>query len=71
MAATTRVYTIRLAARTLGRDEDLPWNLADHLESEDGMLWIYDVDSVEILAFTDVDLKTLREIIRDQIDQPG
>ena len=38
--------------RFLGRDEDLLWELADQLEPEDGMLWVYDIDGVEIPAFT-------------------
>lgn len=71
MAAITRVYTIRLAARILGRDEDLLWDLSDQLEPEDGKLWIHDVDDIETLAFTDFGLETLKEIISDQIDRAG
>jgi hypothetical protein len=33
------------------------------------MLWIYDVDDIETLAFTDFGIETLREIISDQIDR--
>jgi len=71
VAAITRVYTIRLAARILGRDEDLLWDLSDQLEPEDGKLWIHDVDDIETLAFTDFGLETLKEIISDQIDRAG
>jgi hypothetical protein len=39
VAAITRVYTVRLAAKILGRVEELLWELADQLEPEDGMLW--------------------------------
>jgi hypothetical protein len=35
------------------------------------MLWIYDLDGVEILAFTDDGIVALREIISDQIDKAG
>jgi hypothetical protein len=70
MAAITRVFTIRRAAQILGRDEQLLWDLSDQLDPEDGMLWIYDIDSVETLAFTDFGIENLREIIRDQIDPP-
>jgi hypothetical protein len=32
-------------------------------------LWVYDIDRVEILAFTGDGIEALREIIKDQIDQ--
>src|SRR5262249_3232388 len=34
------------------------------------LLWVYDIDRVEILAFTGDGVEALREIIKDQIDQP-
>ncbi len=70
MAAITRVYTIRMAAKMLGRTEDLLWDLSDQLKPEDGMLWIHDIDGIETLAFTDFGLENLQEIISDQIDRP-
>jgi hypothetical protein len=39
VAAITRVYAVRLAAKILGRVEELLWELADRLEPEKGMLW--------------------------------
>jgi hypothetical protein len=71
VAAISHVFTIRRAAQILARDESLLWDLSDQLEREDGMLWIYDLDGVEILAFTDDGIEALREIIRDQIDKAG
>lgn len=69
MAAITRVFTIRRAAEILSRDEDLLWNISDQLDPEDGKLWVYDVDGIETVAFTDFGLENLREIISDQIDR--
>lgn len=70
MAAVTRVFTLQRAARMLERDEELIWNLADQLDPEDGVLWIYDVDNDEgIMAFTDFGLDNLKQIITDQIDR--
>ena len=71
MAAVTRVFTIRRAAEILGRDEELLWDISDQLDPEDGKLWIYDVDGIETMAFTDFGLENLREIISDQIDRTG
>lgn len=70
MAAITHVFTIRRAAQILGRDEQLLCDLSYQLEPEDGVLWIYDVDAIETLAFTDFGIENLREIIRDRIDRP-
>ncbi len=70
MAAVTRVFTLQRAARMLERDEELIWNLADQLDPEDGVLWVYDVDNDDgIMAFTDFGLDNLKEIIADQIDR--
>ena len=71
VAAIGHVFTIRRAAQILARDESLLWDLSDQLEPEDGMLWIYDLDGAEILAFTDDGIEALREIISDQIDKTG
>lgn len=69
MAAIAHVFTIRRAAQILGRDEDVLWNLSDQLEPEDGALWVHDIGGTETLAFTDLGIETLREIIRDQVDR--
>jgi hypothetical protein len=68
MAAISCVFTVRRAARMLGRDEDLLWDLLDQIEPEDGLLWVYDVD-LEVPAFSERGMETLREIIIDQIDK--
>jgi hypothetical protein len=69
MAAISHVFTIRRAAQILGRDEDLLWDLLEQFEPEDGLLWVYDIDEVEVPAFTSFGLDNLREIIADQIDR--
>jgi hypothetical protein len=69
MAAISYVFTIRRAAQILGRDEELLWDLSDQLEPEDGKLWVHDIDGVDILAFSEFGIETLREIIADQVDR--
>jgi hypothetical protein len=71
MAAISHVFTIRRAAHMLGRDEDLLWDLSNQLQPQDGKLWVYDIDGVEILAFTADGIEVLIEIIKDQIDRVG
>jgi hypothetical protein len=67
VAAIDFVYSIRKAAEILGRTENLLWDIADQLEPEDGKLWVDDVDDVEFIAFTQLGLENLREIINDQV----
>ena len=71
MAAIAHVFTIRRVAQILGRDEDLLWDLSDQLEPEDGVLWVYDIDGIETLAFSDAGIETLREVVKDQVDRTG
>ena len=71
MAAIAHVFTIRRVAQILGRDEDLLWDQSDQLEPEDGVLWVYDIDGIETLAFSDAGIETLREIVKDQVDRTG
>jgi hypothetical protein len=71
MAAISHVFTIRRAAQILGRDENLLWELLNQLVPEDGLLWVCDVENVEVPAFTSFGMETLREIISDQIDNAG
>jgi hypothetical protein len=71
MAAISHVFTIRQVAQILGRDKDVLWKVSDQLEPEDGMLWGYDIDGSEILAFSDDGINALRDFIRDQIDRTG
>lgn len=69
MAAISHVFTIRRAAQILRRNEDLLWKLLEQFEPEDGLLWVYDIDDIEVPAFTDFGMENLREIITDQIDK--
>lgn len=69
MPAISSVFTIQRTAEILSRNESLLWDLSGQLEPEDGKLWVHDIDGAEIIAFTPAAIDTLREIIRDQIDQ--
>ena len=45
--------------------------MSNQLAPEDAMLWAYDIDRGEILAFSHDGIEALREIIKDQIDHIG
>jgi hypothetical protein len=68
MAAISHVFTIKRAARILECGEDLLWDLSDQLEPEGGVIWVHDIDDTQTLAFTPLGIETLREIIKDQIN---
>jgi hypothetical protein len=65
MAAPAHAITISRAAELLGEDEELLWDLADQMEPEDGLLWIYGTDDQQTIAFTDPGLEYLRELLRE------
>lgn len=69
MAAPSHAFTLKRAAQILECDEDLIWDIADQLEPEDGMLWVYDAEEIHTLAFTQRGIESLKEIIEDQFTQ--
>jgi hypothetical protein len=65
MAAPCRIYTIERAAKMLGVDVDLLWELAATMEPEDGCLWLYDQTEHGRYAFTDFGIESATEQLRD------
>ena len=63
MAAITRVYTIGHVAEMLGEDEDWLWDVANEMDQEDGLIWVYGPGDHSIMAFTDFGIETLTELI--------
>ena len=63
MAAPAHAITIRRAAKMLGEDEELLWEVATDMEPEDGCLWIYDIADQQTLAFTPAGMEYLREML--------
>ena len=68
MAAISHIIAIRRVAQMLGRDEDLLWDLADYVKPGEGKIWIHDINESDTLAFSQLGIETLREIIADRID---
>ena len=58
------VTTITQVARDLGEDEDWLWDVANEMEIEDGVIWVYGVGEDGILAFTDFGIESLIELIK-------
>ena len=62
------VKTVDRVAAELGETVDRLHDLAISMEPEDGMIWVYGIDAVEILAFTPFGVETLREMIAMERD---
>ena len=64
------VTTINHLAQELGEDEDWLWDVANEMEIEDGVIWVYGIGEDGILAFTDFGIENLRDLIKMHKDDP-
>ena len=58
------VTTITRVAETLGEDEGWLHDVANEMDVEDGVIWVYGVGEDGVMAFTDFGIETLTELIR-------
>jgi hypothetical protein len=74
VAPTNKVHhvtTIARVAAVLGEDEDWLWDVANEMDPEDGLIWVYGPGDDGVMAFTDFGIETLRELVEMQKAQPG
>ena len=57
------VFTIDRVARDLGEDEEWLAEIANEMEPEDGLIWVYNLSDDGVIAFTDFGIENLRELI--------
>ena len=60
----SHVKTINLVAKDLGESEDWLLDVANEMEVEDGVIWVYGVGDDGALAFTDFGIENLIELVR-------
>jgi hypothetical protein len=65
-----QVITINRVAEDLGHDEDWLRDVANEMDAEDGLIWVYGVGEDAVMAFTDFGLETLMELIRMHKENP-
>ena len=58
------VTTINRVAQDLGEDEDWISDVANEMEIEDGVIWVYGVGEDGMMAFTDFGIENLIDLIR-------
>jgi hypothetical protein len=64
------VTTITKVAEDLGEDEDWLRDVANEMEIEDGVIWVYGVGEDGIQAFTDFGIENLIELVRVYKESP-
>jgi len=65
------VTTIDRVAQQLGEDVDWLSDIANEMEIEDGVIWVYGVGQDGVRAFTDFGIENLIELIRMHKENPG
>jgi len=59
------VSTLRRVASELGVTEEAIWKAAEGLDTEDGLIWVYDVGEEQTLAFTDDGIEELQSALKN------
>ncbi len=70
VAAITRVYTIVCVAGMLGEDEDWLHDISIEMDSEDGRIWVIGEGDEQVLAFTDLGIENLAQIVENYKSSP-
>ena len=66
----SHVKTINLVAKELGESEDWLFDIANEMEIEDGVIWVYGVGDDGVMAFTDFGIENLIELIKIHKNDP-
>ena len=64
------VKTIDRVARELGESVDWLFDIADEMDTEDGVIWVYGDSDDGVMAFTDFGIESLIELIKIYKDDP-
>ena len=59
-----RVTTIDRVAKELGKTEDWLRDVANEMETEDGVIWVYGVGEEAVLALTDFGIDNLVDLVK-------
>ena len=58
------VTTIERVAKRLGESVDCLYDVANEMDTEDGVIWVYGVGDDGVMAFTDFGIENLVELIK-------
>ena len=62
--------TIDRVAKDLGEDESWLSDIANEMDIEDGVIWVYGVGDDGVMAFTDFGIENLVDLIKIYKDDP-
>jgi hypothetical protein len=65
------VRTINRVAEDLGESVDWLYDVANEMDIEDGVIWVYGVGDDQVMAFTDFGIENLIELIKMYKDDPS
>jgi len=60
----SHVTTINQVAADLGESEDWLFDIANEMDTEDGVIWIRGIGEDTVMAFTDFGIETLIDLIK-------
>ena len=66
----SHVKTISLVAKGLGESEDWLFDVANEMDVEDGVIWVYGLGADGVMAFTDFGIENVIELIKIYKDDP-
>lgn len=64
------VTTINRVASDLGENEDWLSDVANEMDIEDGVIWVYGVGEDGVMAFTDFGIENLIDLIKIHKEDP-
>ena len=64
------VFTIARVAEMLGEDEDWLGDIANEMDQEDGLIWVYSAGNEGVMAFTKFGIETLQGLIEIHKENP-
>jgi hypothetical protein len=65
------VKTIDRVAKELGESVDWLLDVADEMDTEDGVIWVYGDADDGVMAFTDFGIETLTDLIEMHREDPS
>ena len=64
------VRTINRVPKDLGEDKEWLFDVANEMDVEDGVIWVYGDAEESVMAFTDFGIETLTDLIKIHKDDP-
>jgi hypothetical protein len=65
------VTTITQVAKDLGEDEDWLRDVANEMEIEDGVIWVFGAGEDGVMAFTDFGIENLIDLVKMHRESPN